>query len=92
MKPVKTQVVEVKRGHLTIEVYKDPSGKYRADYSGIGLAKVQPPGGSTPPMENLPGGRVPNCAGADEALAKAREEIERLYGKITRAHPPKVVA
>jgi hypothetical protein len=43
-------------------------------------------------MEDFPGGRLPNCTDADEALAKARDEIKRRYGKIVRAHPPKAVA
>jgi hypothetical protein len=40
-------------------------------------------------MEDIPGGRIPNSADVDTALAKARAEIERLYGKIIRAHAPK---
>jgi hypothetical protein len=87
MKPVRTQQVEIAGGHFRIDIYMDPSGTYRSMYYGTGLAKVQPLGGSIPLMEDIPGGRVPNCANADEAFRKACKEIEDQYGKIVQVHP-----
>jgi hypothetical protein len=89
MKPVASQRVEIANGHFTIDVYKDPSGTYRAEYYGTGLAKVQSPGKPTPLMEDIPGGKIPNCADVDTALAMARREIEARFGKIIRANAPK---
>jgi hypothetical protein len=89
MQPVMSQKVEIAIGHFTIDVYKDPSGAYRAEYYGSGLVQVQAPGTPTPLMEDIPGGKIPNCADVDTALAKARGEIEKRYGKIIRAHAPK---